>query len=101
MVDRPRYKIKLHKQVITQDSRQFDPPTKEKIKAKIIDLLSHEPEKVGEPLRYDLKEYRKLKIFNAYRIIYKVLKKEVLVFILAVGIRRDAQVYSEALKRLQ
>ena len=95
-----RYRIRLHKKVLAEDSRQFDFKTREKIKAKCIEMLSHHPDQVGEPLRFELKAYRKLKIFNDYRIIYRVEKTEVIVFILAVGIRRNAQVYTEAIKRL-
>lgn len=95
------FKIKLHKKVISEDSKLFDEKTKEKIKKKCKELLSTNPEEVGEPLRFELLGYRKLKIFNDYRIIYRVNKKEVFVFILAVGIRRDREVYREALKRLK
>ncbi len=102
MVDNaPRYKIKVHKEVTTRDSKQFDDKTKAKIKSKIRELLSVAPEKVGAPLHFELKQYRKLVIFDNYRIVYRVHKKEVMVFILAVGIRRDSEVYEEALRRLQ
>ena len=94
------YKIKVHRKVVTEDSKRFDDSTKEKIKRKCKELLSHAPDKVGEPLQFALKGYRKLKIFDEYRIIYRVEKARVLVFILAVGIRRDDKVYREALKRL-
>lgn len=96
-----RYKIKVHKEVTTADSRRFDAKAKEKIKAKIRELLSVAPESVGEPLRFELLEYRKLVIFDKYRIVYRVIRDEVLVFILAVGIRRDSEVYEEALRRLK
>lgn len=98
--DEVLYKIKVHRKVITEDSKRFDDSTKEKIKRKCKELLSHDPEKIGEPLQFALKGFRKLKIFDEYRIIYKVEKAMVLVFILAVGIRRDEEVYREALKRL-
>lgn len=96
-----RYKIKVHKDVTTQDSRRFDPKTREKIKAKIRELLSVAPEEVGAPLRFELQGYRKLVIFGQYRVVYRVERGEVLVFVLAVGIRRDAEVYAEALRRLR
>jgi len=99
-VEKPRYKIKLHPAVIQEDSKRFDPVTKEKIKKKCIELLSHEPEKAGVPLLGPLKQYRKLKVFNDYRVVYRVERHEIIVFILAVGIRRDAEVYELALKRL-
>lgn len=94
------YKIKLHPKVISEDSKLFDEQTKEKIKKKCRELLSQHPEEVGEPLRYELKGYFKLKIFNDYRIIYSVKRNEVIVFVLAVGIRRNFEVYEKALKRL-
>lgn len=56
---------------------------------------------VGASLRFELKDYRKLVIFDNYRIVYRVLKSKVLVFVLAVGIRRDSEVYEEALRRLR
>jgi mRNA interferase RelE/StbE len=96
-----RYKIKVHKLVTTEDSKQFDPATRDKIKKKITELLSVSPEEVGEPLRFELAGYRKLKIFNKYRIVYRVEKGEVMVFVLAVGIRRDSEVYQEAARRLK
>lgn len=94
------YKIKVHKKVITEDSPRFDEATKAKIKRKCREMLSQNPDEAGEPLQFGLKGYRKLKIFDEYRIIYRVEKTAVLVFILAVGIRRDEDVYRRALKRL-
>jgi mRNA interferase RelE/StbE len=96
-----RYKIKLHKDVLAEDSKRFDPRTKEKIKRKCLELLSWHPEEAGEALRPPLGRYRKLVIFNDYRVIYRVDRGEVIVFILAVGIRRDAEVYELAMKRLK
>lgn len=97
----PRYRIRLHKEVITRDSKHFDEKTKEKIKKKCKELLSVHPEEVGEPLRAPLERYRKLVVFNDYRVVYRVDRDEVVVFILAVGIRRDLEVYDKALKRLR
>jgi mRNA interferase RelE/StbE len=95
-----RYKIVLHKDVVAVDSKRFDAKTKNKIKMKCIELLSFRPDEVGQPLRAPLQGYRKLKIFSDYRVIYRVEKERVIVFILAVGIRRDFEVYEIALKRL-
>jgi len=96
-----RFRIKLHKEVITEDSKKFDRRTKEKIKKKCIELLSTHPEEAGEPLRGPLKRYRKLVVFSDYRVVYRVHQKEVMVFVLAVGIRRDLEVYETALRRLK
>jgi len=96
----PPYKIKLHPDVIRIDGKRFDPVTKEKIKKKCKELLSFHPEQAGEALLGPLKNYRKLKVFNDYRVVYRIERMEVIVFILAVGIRRDLEVYETALKRL-
>lgn len=100
MIEPIRYKIVLHKKVVTEDNKRFDEKTKQKIKAKIKELLTYHPEDVGKPLRFGLKDYRVLKIFNEYRIVYQVEHQKVIVFILAVGIRRDEEVYREAFHRL-
>lgn len=101
MAEPIRYRIVVHKEVTTHDSRRFDKKTKDKIKAKIREFLSVAPDQVGAPLHFELKGYRKLVIFDKYRIVYRVHKNEVLVFVLAVGIRRDSDVYEEALRRLK
>jgi len=95
-----RYNIKIHRKVIKEDARQFDERTKEKIKNKCKELLSIAPEKAGESLHFELKDYCKSAIFDHYRIIYRIRKKEVLVYVLNVGIRRDSGVYKQAVKRL-
>lgn len=100
MVAPKPYKIRLHKEVTTEDSRRFDKSTKEKIKKKCIEILGSEPEKAGQPLRGQLSRYRKLKIFDAYRIIYRVDRKKHEVLLLAVGLRRDEETYQDAIKRL-
>lgn len=96
-----RYKIKVHKEVTTRDGRRFDAATKEKLKAKIREVLSVAPEEAGAPLRFELKGYRKLVLFEQYRVLYRVERDHVMVFVLAVGIRRDSEVYTEALRRLR
>ena len=101
MAEPIRYKIKVHKDVTNQDSRRFDKKTRERIKAKIRELLSVAPEEAGAPLRFELKGYRKLVIFDEYRVVYRVERKAVMVFVLAVDIRRDSEVYEEALRRLR
>ena len=94
-----KYKIKLHPKVLLEDSKQFNSKVKEKIKSKCLELLSESPDSVGEPLRRELARYRKLKVFDDYRIIYRVDPKDHIVFILVVGIRRNEEVYKEAMRR--
>ncbi len=62
---------------------------REKIGA-VIDRLTEEPEKQGKPLLGELSGYRSLRaVGQRYRIIYTLKENEILVVIVAVGIRRD------------
>ncbi|MBF0290904.1 MAG: type II toxin-antitoxin system RelE/ParE family toxin [Nitrospinae bacterium] len=52
--------------------------------------LCREPDKQGKALLYDLAGYRSLRAAGQlYRIIYKVESSHVVVYVVAVGIRKD------------
>lgn len=52
--------------------------------------LRKEPEKQGKALLYDLAGYRSLRaVGQRYRIIYRIDGSSVIVFVVAVGIRKD------------
>ena len=57
-----------------------------------------EPDKIGKPLSGDLKGCRRIRVGNT-RIVYRINKKEIEVFIIAVGIRKESLVYEVATKR--
>jgi mRNA interferase RelE/StbE len=62
---------------------------REKIGA-VIDRLTEDPEKQGKPLVGELSGYRSIRaVGQRYRIIYTVRDKEILVVIVAVGIRHE------------
>jgi mRNA interferase RelE/StbE len=55
-----------------------------------IDRLADEPEKQGKPLGTELAGFRSLRaVGQRYRIIYKVDEDEIVVFVVAVGIRKE------------
>ena len=58
-----------------------------------------DPEAYGKPLTGQFKGYWRLRIGD-YRVVYRIVKDEILVFVIKVGIRRDDQVYLELIKRL-
>ena len=60
--------------------------------------LTTEPFQFGAPLSGNLGMFRKLRIGD-YRIVYQVIQNEVIVYVLAVGPRRDKEVYQEAVLR--
>ena len=54
-----------------------------------IDQLSEEPDKQGKYLVQDLSGFRSVHAAGRYRIIYKIDKKTVIVYVLAAGIRKE------------
>jgi mRNA interferase RelE/StbE len=67
---------------------------------KVIDerLANGEPDKSGKALSGDLAGYRRLRTGQT-RIIYRVDGKRIEVLIIAIGMRRDDEVYLAAQKR--
>lgn len=62
---------------------------REKIGA-VIDRLAEDPEKQGKALLGELSGFRSIRaVGQRYRIIYQVRGNEIVVVIVAIGIRRD------------
>jgi mRNA interferase RelE/StbE len=51
--------------------------------------LSDEPDKQGKKLVKDLSGFRSVHAAGRYRIIYKIDKKTVIIYVLAAGIRKE------------
>ncbi|PIV18670.1 MAG: plasmid stabilization protein [Elusimicrobia bacterium CG03_land_8_20_14_0_80_50_18] len=94
------WQVRIHELVLKEDFKKIDKSWVSRILKIIYKKLSVYPEQFGSPLRHQLSSYRKLKISH-YRVIYKIEKKTVLVLILKVGFRRDAEVYREMMDRLK
>ena len=54
-----------------------------------IKKLSDEPDKQGKKLVKDLSGFRSVHAAGRYRIIYKINKKTVIIYVLAAGIRKE------------
>ena len=82
------YKIKLTK-IAAHNLEKFDPGTLIQILAK-IESLKAEPILMGKALKGPLKEFRFVRAAGQrYRFIYKIIDEEVIVIIIAVGIRKE------------
>ena len=82
------YKIKLTI-VAAENIKKLDSKTQSQVINK-IEALKEEPLLLEKPLRGPLKEYRTVRtVAQHYRIIYKVLETEIVVIIIAVGIRKE------------
>jgi len=63
-----------------------------KIQRSILDRiqrLSVEPEKQGKKLVKDLSGFRSVHAAGRYRVLYKIDKRTVIVYVLAAGIRKE------------
>jgi mRNA interferase RelE/StbE len=62
-------------------------------------VINGEPDKSGKPLAGNLAGYRRIRTGDT-RIVYKVVEDRIHIFIIAIGNRRDDEVYDLAAKRL-
>jgi mRNA interferase RelE/StbE len=73
--------------------------------ASAIDSLESDPELRGKPLDDDLAGYRSIRaVGQRYRIIYRVERSEVIVMVVAAGIRKEGSredVYRVAAKLIR
>ena len=83
-----RYRILITKTCLSLIKKLSD----KKIQRTIFDRieqLSAEPDKQGKNLVQDLSGFRSVHAAGRYRIIYKIDKKTVIVYVLAAGIRKE------------
>ncbi len=92
------WEIIYHKDV-NNDLESVGPSAARRIMQAIDEKLTRAPEKFGAPLSNNLKNFRKLRIGD-FRVVYQVFNKKVIVFVLAVGPRRDKEIYRSASKRI-
>lgn len=94
------YKINYHKLVVKEDFKRMSKTDKEKIFKSIQRKLSQDPKSFGKPLRKELKGFYRLRV-GMYRVIYRIEREKIIVFIVHVGIRKDLIAYIESAKRLK
>ena len=92
------WEIIYHKDV-DNDLKSVGPAAAKRIMRTINEKLTKAPDKFGAPLSNNLKDFRKLRIGD-FRVVYQVLNKKVIVFVLAVGPRRDKEIYRSASNRM-
>ncbi len=83
---------------VEEDLNSVGPSMARRIVRAINTRLTCAPMDFGKPLSGNLANFRKLRIGDC-RVVYQVHKMEVLVYVLAIGPRRDRDIYATALKR--
>ncbi|MCX5686912.1 MAG: type II toxin-antitoxin system RelE/ParE family toxin [Candidatus Omnitrophica bacterium] len=93
------WNVILHRLVLKEDFKKIEKPARKLILKAIYKKLSRDPENYGSPLLRSYKGYWKLRVGD-YRVVYKIVKGEVLVIVIKVGIRKDDKIYRELIYRL-
>ncbi|BBO72949.1 translation repressor RelE [Desulfosarcina widdelii] len=88
----------LYHHDIEGDLDSIGPSAARRIVKAIDSKLTRHPMDFGAPLSGNLADFRKLRVGD-YRVVYKVHEKTVVVYVLAVGPRRDKEIYRLAVKR--
>lgn len=76
-----KYNVEYHEKVVKEDIPHISKKNKDRIKKAIEEKLQTRPELFGKPLRKSLKNYKSLRVGD-YRIIYRLEKKVVKIFII-------------------
>ena len=93
------YQVTFHRLVLKEDLPKLDVSVQRHIVSTIRKKLVQDPEQYGHPLQGKLAGYWKLKISH-YRVFYQIRQEQILVYVLAIGFRRDEEAYLTATKRL-
>lgn len=83
---------------VYKDLERLNKSTYKRIVSTIKKKLTQDPVSFGKPLTGNLKGYYRLRI-DDYRVIYKIENKKLIVFVIAVGARKDDVIYRIADKR--
>ena len=88
----------LYHHDVDEDLESIGPSAARRVVKAIDTKLTHQPLQFGAPLSGGLADFRKLRVGD-YRVVYQVRQKIVVVYVLAVGPRRDKEIYRLASKR--
>jgi len=94
------WRVVIHRLVLEQDFKKISPSEKRKIFKTIQKKLSLDPQSYGKPLKGEFAGYWRLGVQD-YRVIYKIVKDQILVLVIKIGIRKDDQIYRELFSRLK
>jgi len=89
----------IYHQDVEEDLESVGPAAARRIMRAIDMKLTSEPLQFGAPLSANLSGFRKLRIGD-YRVVYQAVDAKVIVYVLAVGPRRDKEIYKTATRRI-
>jgi mRNA interferase RelE/StbE len=81
------YKV-IWKDKASKQLAKIDRIIAKKIKDKVKNYLAQDPVNRGEPLAYEYKGLYRYR-FSDYRVVYEVKEKELVIFVVKVGHRKE------------
>ena len=87
----------VYHHAVEEDLESIGPSAARRIIRAINEKLAISPLKFGAPLSGNLTNFRKLRVGD-YRVVYQVREKKIVVYVLAIGPRRDKEIYRSAMK---
>ena len=94
------WQVEIHPLVWEEDLSRLDAQARVRITKAIRRKLTTHPTEFGKPLSGPLHGYWRLRV-GEYRVIYRIEHSRLIVVVVKVGMRRDAQIYTQALPRLR
>lgn len=94
------YAVLIDELVFKEDFKCIDKSGQRNIIKAIRKKLTINPELYGQPLKRDLQGLWKLRV-GQYRVVYRIERDKVLVYVVKVGFRKNEEVYKETIKRLR
>ena len=94
------WRVQLHRLVLTEDLSVLTPVEQSVILKAVNRKLSLDPEAYGKPLTGEYKGYWRLRVED-HRVVYRIVKDQVLVLVVKIGVRKDDKVYRALAGRLQ
>lgn len=89
----------IYHQDVEEDLDSVGPSAAKRIMGAIDNKLTTAPLQFGSPLAGNMANFRKLRIGD-FRVVYRAFEEKVIIYGLAVGQRRDKEIYKSATKRL-
>ena len=94
------WRVQLHRLVLAEDISVLTALEQAVILKAVNRKLSLDPEAYGKPLTGEFKGYWRLRVED-HRVVYRIIKDQVLVLVVKIGIRKDGEVYRTLAGRLK
>lgn len=92
------WKVEFAPIVFKQDLPSLPKSIVEDVLRTIRNRLTTDPERYGRPLKGKLFGFWKLRVGD-YRVVYQIVKHELIVLVIGIGQRKDDWIYEEMTKR--